>query len=200
MLCVGAASAQIDVRQKSIGGPQHKDSILGVRIGMDVPTALQAVFVNSGRQPGQEKPDAQRTEGKDGKDIRVLYKGMKIGLVQIVFAEGKWVREIVLDYATPPHSNELRLPDSGYIGAAIAGQRFDDRYTIGFTNDKKEARFWWRDEKTPEGYKVRVGFLSKKIKEEPSAEDRTIVRKLVGVTPGDEDKFLKAAGAHAARD
>lgn len=194
------SSAQTNSQQKSVGGTQHEDNILGVRVGMDVPTALQTIFVNSGRKPGQEKPDAKRAEGRDQKDIRVLYKGLKEGEVQIVFAEGKWVKEIVLDYAARPHSNELRLPVSSFIGAAtdIEGRQADDRYSVGFTSDKKEARFWWRDEKTPEGYRVRVGFISKKIKEEPSAVYQTIVRKIVALTPGDEDEFLKAVGARTA--
>ena len=44
---------------------EHESNVYGVTIGMDVPTALQTVFVNANRQPGQEKPDAKRNEGKD---------------------------------------------------------------------------------------------------------------------------------------
>jgi len=44
----------------SIGGREHNAEILGVKIGMDVPTALEAVFVNANRQVGQEKPDSKR--------------------------------------------------------------------------------------------------------------------------------------------
>ena len=44
---------------QSIGGKEHDDQILGVRIGMDVPTALKAIFENSGRKPGHEKPAAK---------------------------------------------------------------------------------------------------------------------------------------------
>jgi hypothetical protein len=87
---------------KSIGGKEHDDNILGVKIGMTVPEALQIVFVNANRKPGQEKPDVMRQEGPDKKDIRVLYNDLKVGKLQIVFANGKWVREIILDYATRP--------------------------------------------------------------------------------------------------
>jgi len=180
--------------QKSIGGPQHDPDILGVKIGMDVPTALQTIFVNAGRKPGQEKPDAKKTEGKDNKDIRVLYKGLKEGEVQIVFAGGKAVKEIVLIYAAPPHSNDLRLPGSSSIQEAMGGERFDDRYSVGFTSNRKEEQLWWRDESTPAGYRIRVAFVSKKLKEEPTVQNRTIVMKTINVTPGDEPQFLKASG------
>ena len=73
---------------KSIGGKEHDDNILGVKIGMTVPQALEAVFVNANRKPAQEKPDVMRQEGSDKKDIRVLYNDLKIGKLQIVFAQG----------------------------------------------------------------------------------------------------------------
>jgi hypothetical protein len=178
--------------QKSIGGPQHEDNILGVRIGMDVPTALKTVFDNSGRKPGQEKPDAKRNEGKDNKDVRVLYKGIKEGEVQIVFADGKWVKEILLVYAGPIPIDALRLPYSSNIDVAIGGQRYDDRYTVGYTGTNKLEQFWWRDENMPEGYRVRVGFISGKRTVGGAQGVSTIARKIISVTPGDEDKFLKA--------
>jgi hypothetical protein len=177
-------------QEKSIGGHQHDTDILGVKIGMDVPTALQTIFVNAGRKPGQEKPDAKKAEGKN--DVRVLYKGLKEGEVQILFAGGRSVKEIVLIYAAPPHSNELRLLPSSSIQEAMGGERYDDRYSVGFTSNKKEEQLWWRDEKTPAGYRVRVSFISKKLKEEPSVQYRTIVMKMISVTPGDEAEFLKA--------
>jgi hypothetical protein len=187
----GPASGQ----EKSIGGNQHDADIFGVKIGMDVATALQTIFINSKRKPGQEKPDAKKTEGKDHSDIRVLYKGLKEGEVQIVFAAGKYVKEIVLTYASPPHSNELRLPPSSSIETAMSGERYDDRYSVGFTSEKKEEQIWWRDENTPAGYRIRVSFVSRKLKEEPTVQYRTIVLKTVSITPGDETKFLKATAS-----
>jgi hypothetical protein len=181
--------------EKSIGGPQHEDNILGVRIGMDVPTALKTIFENSGRKPGQEKPDAKRNEGKDNKDIRVLYKGLKEGEVQIIFAAGKWVKEILLVYAGPRPIDALRLPYSSNIGAAMGGQRYDDRYTVGYTATNKLEQFWWRDENMPDGYRVRIGFISGKRTAGGAQGITTIARKLIGVTPGDEEKFLKAMEA-----
>jgi hypothetical protein len=176
--------------EKSIGGPEHEDNILGVKIGMDVPTALKTIFENSGRKPGQERPDAKRNEGKDNKDIRVLYKGLKVGEVQIVFADGKHVKEVTLVYSGPIPVDSLRLPPSSSIGAAMGGQRYDDRYTVGYTATNKLEQFWWRDENLPEGYRVRVGFISGK---RGSAQGVTAVaRKIVSITPGDEEKFLKA--------
>ncbi|HKP73859.1 MAG TPA: hypothetical protein VJT82_13030 [Pyrinomonadaceae bacterium] len=195
LLVLGVAAPQSFAQEKSVGGKEHDDNILGVKIGMDVPTALQTIFENSGRKPGQEKPDAKKNEGKDNKDIRVLYKGLQAGDVQIVFADGKYVKEIVLDYASKPHNEDLRLPNTGFIGGAMAGQRYDDRYTVGFTNDKQEQNFWWRDDKTAEGYRVRVGFISKKLVEERSASNKTITRKIITVTPGDAEKFAKAMAA-----
>lgn len=182
-------------QEKSIGGHQHDTDILGVKIGMDVPTALQTIFTNSGRRPGQEKPDGKRTEGKDHQDIRVLYKGLKEGEVQIVFGSGQYVKEIVLIYASPPHTNELRLPLSSSIQVAMGGERYDDRYSVGFTSEKKEEQIWWRDENTASGYRIRVSFVSRKLKEEPTVENRTIVLKTISITPGDESKFLKATSS-----
>jgi hypothetical protein len=181
--------------EKSIGGPQHEDNILGVKIGMDIPTALRALFENSGRKPGQEKPDAKRNEGKDNKDVRVLYKGIKEGEVQIVFADGKWVKEILLVYAGPRPIDSLRLPYSSSIGVAMGGQRYDDRYTVGYTGTNKLEQFWWRDENMPDGYRVRIGFVSGKRTVGGAQGITTIARKLISVTPGDEEKFLKAMQA-----
>ncbi len=178
--------------EKSIGGPQHEDNILGVKVGMDVPTALKTIFDNSGRKQGQEKPDAKRNEGKDNKDVRVLYRGIKEGEVQIVFADGKWVKEILLVYAGPRPIDELRLPYSSNISAALGGQRYDDRYTVGYTGTNKLEQFWWRDENMPEGYRVRVGFISGKHTVGGAQGITTIARKIISVTPGDEEKFLKA--------
>lgn len=188
------ASARQSAPQ-SIGGPQHENSILGVKLGMDVPTALRTVFENSGRKAGQEKPDARRNEGKDNKDIRVLYKGLKEGEVQIVFADGKWVKEILLVYAGPRAVDDLRLPYSSSIGAAMGGQRYDDRYTVGYTGTDKVEQFWWRDESMPDGYRVRVGFISGKRTVGGAQGITAISRKLISVTPGDEGKFLKALEA-----
>lgn len=178
--------------QKSIGGKEHEDNILGVKIGMTVPDALQAVFVNAHRQPGQEKPDAMRHEGKDNKDIRVLYKGLKDGEVQIVFADGKWVKEILLVYAGPHSIDELRLPSTSGIGVALGGERYDDRYTVGYTDANKLEQFWWRDESVQGGYRVRVGFISGKHTVGGAQGITTIARKIVSITPGDGEKFLKA--------
>jgi len=181
--------------QESIGGKEHEDNILGVKIGMTVPDALQAVFVNAHRQPGQEKPDAMRHEGKDNKDIRVLYKGLKDGEVQIVFADGKWVKEILLVYAGPHSIDELRLPSTSNIGVALGGERYDDRYTVGYTDANKLEQFWWRDESVQGGYRVRVGFISGKHTVGGAQGITTIARKIISITPGDGEKFLKAMAA-----
>ena len=100
----------------SIGGDEHSNEIYGVRIGMDVPSALEAVFLAAKRKPGQERPDALMKEGKGKKDIRVLYKDLPKGELQIVFAEGKFVKEIVLRYKSEPNIDDLRLPFTSTIG------------------------------------------------------------------------------------
>ena len=203
-----------------IGGKEHNAEILGVKIGMDVPTALEAVFINANRRAGQEKPDSKRAEGKDKKDIRVVYKNLPQGELQIVFADGKYVKEVVLKYAKPPTIDDLRLPYTGFIGDNIVvsanrpefaisatdvanttrergesydGTRFDDRYSVGFTDIQKIQRVWWRDEKTPQSFSVRVQFFSPdKIKDAGAKFVVTAVRKLLYVTPGDEAKFTQA--------
>lgn len=194
LLLLGAQFVMGQEQPQSIGGKEHDDHILGVRIGMDVPTALEAVFRNGHRQPGQEKPDGKRNEGKDDKDVRVLYKGLKIGRLEIVFANGQWVKEMSLAYASPIPLDTLRLPYSSHLDAAIGGQRYDDRYTVGYTDTNKLEKFWWRDENTPDGYRVRIGFISGKLTAGGAQGITTISRKIVSVTPGDEARFMKAVG------
>lgn len=179
---------------KSIGGKEHDDSILGVKIGMTVTEALQTVFVNANRKPGQEKPDVMRQEGQDKKDIRVLYNDLKVGRLQIVFANGKWVKEIILDYATRPMYDELRLAPSGNINDAMGGQRYDDRYTIVFTEETvaKRQRIWYRDEKNALGFRERIQFISGRKPDEGTIEGKQIVRKVISISPGDEEKFARA--------
>jgi hypothetical protein len=188
------AVAQDATPTKSIGGKEHDDNILGVKIGMTVPEALQAVFVNAYRKPGQEKPDAMRQEGQDKKDIRVLYNDLKVGKLQIAFANGKWVKEIVLDYSTRPLYDELRLAPTGNINDAMGGQRYDDRYIIVFTEETvaKRQRIWYRDEKTALGFRERIQFLSVRKPDDGTVEGKQIVRKAISISPGDEEKFAVA--------
>lgn len=204
-LVAGALAAASGAAQEE-KGITHEEQILGVRIGMDVPTALQSVFENAHRKPGQEKPDAMRREGKDKQDIRVLYKGLEVGDLEIVFADGKWVREIMLIYAKRPTMSDLLLPPTGSIEAVTdrndvldshlnIAKKYDDRYSIGFTDMQKSEKFWWRDIKTDAGYSVRVGFISGRMTKDGSLAATTIYRKLVSVRPGDEEKFRKAMGA-----
>lgn len=176
----------------SIGGKEHDAEILGVKIGMDVSAALQTVFVKADRKAGQEKPDAQRKEGKDGKDIRVLYKNLPQGELQIVFAEGKAVKEVILKYSLNQTIENLRLPSNGGSGVALGGERFDDRYTVGFTDNKKQERLWWRDEKTEKGFRQRIAFTSGNLSKSGSVGQDTIVYKTISLTPGDENKFADA--------
>lgn len=198
-LCLAlAAFAPADARGQSAAAGEHDAEILGVRVGMDVPAALEAVFVNAKRKPGEERPDVKRNEGKD---VRVVYKKLPQGELQILFAEGKWVKEIVLAYAAKPSYEELRLAPTGSIGGAgtsdtavgslVMGKKYDDRYQIGYTSDRKLERFWWRDE--PAGdYRVRVGFVSERLAGGGQLGSKTIARKIVGVAPGDEEKFARA--------
>lgn len=200
-LCFALAAPAV-ARAQTAAQSEHDAEILGVRIGMDVPKALETVFVNAKRKPGEERPDAKRNEGTD---VRVVYKKLPAGELQIVFAEGKWVKEVILTYSAPPSYEDLRLAPTGSIGGAgtsdaaegrlVMGKSYDDRYQIGYTSDRKLERFWWRDEATPEGYRVRVGFVSERLAGNGQLAGKTIVRKIVGVTPGDEEKFKRAAAA-----
>ena len=212
MLCAAALSVvalsfasvagSARARTQTPANPEHADEILGVRVGMDVPSALEAVFVNAKRKPGEERPDAKRNEGKD---VRVLYKNLPQGELQIVFAEGKWVKEITLAYAAKPNFEDLRLAPTGSIASVgtkdnldshlQAGKQYDDRYTIGYTSDRKLERFWWRDEMKPEGYRVRVGFVSERLASGGALANKTIARKIVSVTPGDEAALAKASAS-----
>lgn len=201
-LCLTLA-ASVVARAQAVAPREHDAEILGVRVGMDVPTALETVFVNAKRKPGEERPDAKRNEGKD---VRVLYKKLSPGELQIVFAEGKRVKEVILTYSAPPSYEDLRLAPTGSMGGAgtsdaaegrlVMGKSYDDRYQIGYTSDRKLERFWWRDEAAPEGYRVRVGFVSERLAGNGQLAGKTIVRKIVGVTPGDEEKFKRALDAH----
>jgi len=183
-----ASLAAADAARGQDAGAPHDPEIYGVRIGMDVPTALQAVFVNAKRQPGQEKPDALHNEGNDK---RVLYK-LKEGNLQIVFADGKWVREIQMEFAKPLLQDDLKLLDTGTTFGNAGGEtRRDDRYSVGFTGDDKKERYWWRDEATDAGYRIRIGFVSAKLTK-GGLSSKEIVRKVVGVVPEDKNKFAKA--------
>ena len=181
-----------DEASRSIGGKEHDANILGVTIGMDVSTALQTVFVNANRKAGQEKPDAKKNEGKDNKDVRVLYKNMPEGELQIVFAEGKWVKELVLKYSQPYRYSDLRLPYSGDIREAIDGERFDDRYTIGYTDIQRLVGLWWRDEKTTDGYRIRVVFTSGNRLKESQFGFQNVVQKAIIIMPNDQEMFNKS--------
>lgn len=227
---------------KSIGGKEHEANILGVTVGMDVPTALQKVFVNANRQPGQEKPDAKKTEGKDKKDIRIVFKNLPQGELQIVFADGKYVREMVLIYAKPPLVDDLRLSYTGSLGnstslittstivtplnsvqgglstntkvldgtkeidefnatnlantdrrrgEALDGTRYDDRYSVAFTDNQKLQRIWWRDEKAAQGYKIRVQFVSEKVFKAGANFVVKIAQKEIFLNSDDEKEFRK---------
>jgi hypothetical protein len=233
-----------DKKITSIGGKEHQSNIYGVEIGMDIPTALRTVFENANRKSGQEKPDAYKNEGKGNKDIRVLYKDLPKGELQIVFADGVYVKEIVLRYRNERNVDDLRLPFSATIGSSTStiyntsatqsgveapavldgntdivtfgkskskdiekysakttgnidrsrgdlldGTRYDDRYTIGFTDRQKLQRAWWRDEKRESGYSVRVYFVGKKLTKAGARFVPSIVQKSIVVTPGDEEKL-----------
>jgi hypothetical protein len=192
VVIAAAFSINAQVKEDSIGGKEHEMNIYGVQIGMDVPTALQTVFVNANRKPGQEKPDAKKNEGKDNKDIRVVYKELPEGELQIVFADGKYVKEMVLRYAEVKRVSDLRLPNSSNIGEATSGERFDDRYTIGFVDNKKQEKLWWRDEKMGQAYQVRLTFLSGNLTRDTTMWWQTIVQKAITIKPEDEAKFLAA--------
>lgn len=192
VLVAAVVSVSGQVKDESIGGKEHEMNIYGVQIGMDVPTALQAVFVNANRKSGQEKPDAKKNEGKDNKDIRVVYKELPEGELQIVFADGKYVKAVVLQYSKVKRVSDLRLPNSSNIGEATSGERFDDRYTIGFVDNKKQEKLWWRDQKTDLGYQVRLTFRSGNLTRDTTMWWQTIVQKAIAVKPDDEDKFLAA--------
>ncbi len=221
---------------KSVGGAEHESNIYGVEIGMDIPTALQAVFVNANRQAGQEKPDALKKEGKDKKDIRVVYKNLPKGEMQIVFADGKYVSKIILNYTQQPNVDDLRLPYSSTIGDSPAyslpgssqpdivlsdarpgvlagnvevgtysasktgnigrgrselldGEIYDTRYSIAFTDNRKLQRIWWRDEKTPGDYKIRVSFVGKKITDAGGKFVPSIIQKTISLTDEEMKKI-----------
>lgn len=192
IFCFSLMIISVFAQTESIGGKEHEMNIYGVTIGMDVPSALQAVFTNANRQPGQERPDGKRNEGKDNKDVRVVYKNLPLGELQIVFAQGKFVKEMILRYAETKRVADLRLPNSSNIGEVTSGERFDDRYTIGFVDNKKQEKLWWRDEKSEKGYQTRLTFLSGNLTKDTTMWWQTIVQKTITVKKDDEEKFLKA--------
>ncbi len=192
VLATSTFSISAQEKENSIGGREHEMNIYGVQIGMDVQAALQAVFVSADRKPGQERPDAKKSEGRDNKDVRVVYKELPAGELQILFADGKYVKGIILRYAQVKRVSELRLPNSSNIGEVSSGERFDDRYTIGFVDNKKQEKLWWRDEKTDKDYKVRLTFLSGNLTKDTTNWWQTIVQKSIIVEPNDEVNFLNS--------
>lgn len=236
---VSVSAQEKDKNYKSIGGEEHESNVYGVKIGMDVPTALEAVFVNANRQAGQEKPDALKKEGKDNKDIRVVYRNLPKGELQIVFAGGRVVSEISLNYTKPPIVDDLRLAFTNTIGSSpnyaltnssqpeiilseprpgvldgnkevgtfsatatgnigrnrtelLDGERYDDRYSVFFTDSRKLQRIWWREEKNEAGYKIRISFIGKKTTESSGKFVPSIIQKSIGLSPEDRSKFLEA--------
>jgi hypothetical protein len=168
-----------------------------------------------------------------------------MGELQIVFARGKIVKEIVLLYKNAPITDDLRLPYSATIGSnsgtifstsasqsgsdspavldgsqsieefgaskigdidkfsakkignvdrgrgdLLDGTRYDDRYTVGFLDNQRLQRVWWRDEKTPEDFNIRVSFIGKKLTQAGARFVPSIVQKSISVKPDDEKKFL----------
>ena len=198
-LCLAAPAARA---QKPAAAGEHDEEILGVRVGMSVPEALQAVYEHTATSPAPQRPDALKEEGKEKRDVRVVYRGLKEGELQIVFAGGKagFVREVWLTYAKQPTQSDLRLPQTGSIASAgdvlnsslNSGEKVDDRYSIGFTDDKKTERFWWRDGAGRGPYAVRVGFVSGDLRRGGANAGSVVARKVVMVRPGDEEKFWKA--------
>lgn len=189
-------------KTQAVAQDEHDVQILGVRVGMSVPDALKAVYEHTATVPAPARPDALKEEGKDKKDIRVVYKNLKEGELQIVFAGGKtgFVREATLIYAKQPAMSDLHLPQTGSIASSgnvldsqlNSGVKIDDRYAVGFTDDRKTERFWWRDEPRKEGYSVRIGFVSGKLNSGGAMAESVITRKVLLVKPGDEAKFWKA--------
>ena len=197
LLVVPALAIAQDEKKESkgsIGGPEHNMEVYGVKIGMDIPTALQAVFKNANRKAGQERPDAMRKEGKKSKDIRVLYNDLPKGQLQIVFAGGKTVREITLIYKDRPNIESLRLASDSSIGTAQSGRAFDDRYSIGFVDRLKQEKLWWRDEKVKDDVPVRLSFRSGNIRKDGQLWWQTVAVKSIFVEEKNVKKFNKAYG------
>lgn len=123
-----------------------------------------------------------------------MYNDLKVGKLQIAFLNGTWVKEMVLDYSTRPLYDELRLAPSGSISDAMGGQRYDDRYTIVFTEETpaKRQRIWYRDEKNPLGFRERIQFISARKPDDGTIEGKQILRKVISILPDDEEKFIKA--------
>ena len=74
-LCLTLAAPAV-ARAQTAAPVEHDAEMLGVRAGMDVPTAPETVFVNAKRKPGEERPDVKRNEGQD---VRVIYKKLADG-------------------------------------------------------------------------------------------------------------------------
>jgi hypothetical protein len=145
------------------------------------------------RRAGQEKPDSMRQEGKDKRIFAFSTTTSRLENSD-TFAQGKWVKEILLDYSVPLLYDELRLAPSGNIGDALGGQRYDDRYTIVFTEEPaaKRQRIWYREETLSQGFRERVQFISARKPDDGTVEGKQIVRKVIALVPADEDKFLSA--------
>lgn len=113
--------------------------------------------------------------------------------LQIVFADGRFVKEVVLTYHNRPSIDALRLAPSSDIGVASSGERFDDRYSIGFVDSKKQEKLWWRDVET-DGYEVRLAFKSGNSLKDGQLWWQTVSQKGITVAPGSEKDFEKAVG------
>ena len=171
---------------------------------LDVGELVRAINPLVGHRPnGRKERRAEELMRYDrDEDLPEAVKKLAAGELQIVFAEGKWVKEVVLSYSAPPSYEDLNLAPTSSTGGAgtsdtsagsfVLGKKYDDRYQIGYTSDRKLERFWWRDELAAGGYRVRVGFVSERLPGGGQLGGATIARKVVGVAPGDEEKFARA--------
>jgi len=85
-----------------------------------------------------------------------------------------------------------QTPEMLTDGEALDGTRYDDRYTIAFADNQKQQRLWFREEKTPQNYKIQVQFASEKVTKAGANQVVKIIQKIIFLLPADEKGFRKS--------
>ncbi len=162
----------------------HQASIHGIRIGMTTPEVLERL---GGRMPDQRK---------DEKDEIIAYWKLESGnVLQVNFRQENYVSHVALQFKPPRPTNDFWLAPLKSAGNTSGLSARDPRLRVDYqaseTTDK-ERTAWVREEKSPQGYRIEVSFLSAHKKRLGERFESEIDFKYVSVNRNDLKKFDQA--------
>lgn len=162
----------------------HQASIHGIRIGMTTPEVLERM--------GGRMPDAR----KDEKGEIIAYWKLEGGSVlQVNFRQENYVAHVALQFKPPRPTNDLWLAPLKSAGSTSALSARDPRLRVDYqaseTTDK-ERTAWVREEKSAQGYRIEVQFLSSPRQRLGERFESEVEFKYVSVNRNDLKKFDQA--------